>query len=155
MAKLKIDRQASDNTYLHKDFHSALNTGLEYLETHYSEQAVRDYLRQFTLAWYAPLTKSLREKGLSVLREHYERIFALEGGVAEFHETPDDLQIDVHENPAVTHMRAQKIAISPLFVETVRTVGKTLCENTPFDAELLHYDETTGRYTQRFYRRGL
>jgi hypothetical protein len=153
MAKLRIDRKASDNTYLHPDFHGALSTGLEYLRTRYGEQAVRDYLRQFALAWHAPLTQSLRDKGLSVLREHYERIFKLEGGLAEFLETPDELRIEVRKNPAVSHMRAQNYSISPLFVETVRTVGKAICEDTPFDSELLHYDDATGQYTQRFFRR--
>ncbi len=153
MATLRIDRKASDNAYLHKDFHGALSTGLEYLRTHYGDQAVRDYLRQFTLAWYAPLTRALREKGLSALREHYDRIFTLEGGRADFQETPDELRIDVLENPAVTHMRARKYPVSPLFVETVRTVGRAICENTPFEAELVRYDDATGRYTQRFFRR--
>ncbi len=153
MAKLRIDRKASENTYLHKDFHGALSTGLEYVRTHYGDQAVRDYLRQFALAWYAPLTQSLREKGLSALREHYERIFKLEGGAANFVETPGELRIELLENPAVTHMRTQKYPVSPLFVETVRTVGQAICENTSFDAELVCYDDATGRYTQRFFRR--
>ena len=153
MAKLRIDRKASDNAYLHKDFHGALCTGLDYVRLKYGDQAVRDYLRQFALAWYAPLTRSLREKGLSALREHYDRIFKLEGGVVEFHETPDELRLDVRNNPAVTHMKAKGYPISPMFVETIATVGRAICEATPFDAELVRYDAETGRYTQRFFRR--
>jgi hypothetical protein len=50
-------------------------------------------------------------------------------------------------------MRAQGYAVSPLFHETVATVGRTICENTPFDVELTRYDAETGRYAQRFFRR--
>jgi hypothetical protein len=153
MAKLKIDRKAGDNTYLHRDFHGALSTGIEYVRLHYGDQAVRDYLRQFALAWYAPLTRDLREKGLPALREHYARIFTLEGGEVEFKESPDELTLEVRRNPAVNHMRAKGYPISPLFHETVNTVGKTICENTPYDMTLVRYEAETGCYTQRFFRR--
>ena len=153
MARLRIDRNASDNQYLHKDFHGALSTGLDYVRLHYGEQAVRDFLRQFAMTWYAPLTEALRVKGLIALRAHYDRIFKLEGGSVDFRESPDELWIEVRENPAVTHMRANQYTVSPMFGETVRTVGRAICENTPFDAELIRYDDATGRYTQRFFRR--
>ncbi len=153
MATLKIDRKAGDNVYLHKDFHGGLSAGLEYVRLRYGEQAVRDYLRQFALAWYAPLTKALREKGLPALREHYDHIFKLEGGEVHFTESPDELLIEVLLNPAVAHMKANGYAISPLFNETVATVGKTICESTPYAMEMLRYEAETGRYTQRFFRR--
>ena len=47
-------RTASDNVYLHKDFHGALSAGIEYLHQRYGEDAVREYLRRFTLAFHAP-----------------------------------------------------------------------------------------------------
>ena len=44
MVKQVIERKASDNEYLHKDFHCALSVGIEYLEQNYDEDAVRRYL---------------------------------------------------------------------------------------------------------------
>ena len=41
MAKEVMRRQASDNPYLHRDFHGALSAGIEYLDRHYGEDAVR------------------------------------------------------------------------------------------------------------------
>ncbi|MFO7534803.1 MAG: hypothetical protein R6X19_03835 [Kiritimatiellia bacterium] len=124
MAKLRIDRKASDNACLHKDFHGALSTGLEYLRTQFGESAVRAYRRQFAVAWYAP-----------------------------FHKTPDERFIEVTLNPAVSHMRSQTHVFSPMFRETAGTVGTAICENTPYEAELIRYDDESGRYTQRFFRR--
>jgi len=153
MAKEVMRRRASDNVYLHKDFHGALSAGIEYLHEHYGEQAVRDYLRQFTLAFYAPLREQLRERGLVALKEHFERIYELEGGEVEMTLSPDELTIHVAACPAVMHMREHGYPIARLFFETTRTVNETLCEGTPFAAELVEYDEQTGRSLQRFFRR--
>ena len=42
MAQESIRRNATDNVYLHKDFHGALSTGIAYLEQRYGAEAVRD-----------------------------------------------------------------------------------------------------------------
>ena len=80
MPKEIITRHAADNVYLHKDFHGALSTGIAYLEQRHGAEAVRGYLRQFASAFYAGVTQAINERGLIALREHLERIYALEGG---------------------------------------------------------------------------
>jgi hypothetical protein len=153
MPKDIMVRTAADNAYLHKDFHGALSTGIEYIHNRYGEEAVREYLRQFTRAYYAPLTEAIRERGLPALREHLERIYALEGGEMAITETEDELLLCAAFSPAVQHMRAHGYKVARLFHETVKTVNETLCEGTPFAAELIEYDPETGRSAQRFYRR--
>lgn len=61
--------------------------------------------------------------------------------------------LEVEECPAVAHMRASGHPVSRLFYETTRTVSEALCDGSPFSAELLEYDEETGRSVQRFGRR--
>ena len=153
MPKEVITRKASDNPYLHKDFHGALSTGIEYLHERYGEQAVRDYLRQFARAFYKPLTDAVKARGLVALKEHFERIYRTEGAEARFRLSEDELVIDVPRCPAVTHMREHGYKVARLFVETTRTVNEALCELTPFAAELVEYDEPSGRSVQRFFRR--
>ncbi len=153
MAKQVMERSASDNEYLHKDFHGALSAGLDYVAKHFGEDAVREYLRQFTRSYYAPLIAKLNEEGLSALRDHFRWLYELEAGEAEITCSEDELVVSVKACPAVSHMREQSYAVSPLFSETTRTVNETLCEGTPFAAELVEYDEETGQSTQRFYRR--
>ena len=65
-----MTRSASDNAYLHKDFHGALSGGIEYLHSRYGDEAVREYLRQFTLSYFAPLRRQLQQRGLAALAEH-------------------------------------------------------------------------------------
>jgi hypothetical protein len=148
-----MNRTAADNAYMHKDFHGALSTALLYLEETYGADAVRAYLRQFAATFYAGLTDGLKTRGLIVLKEHFETIYKLEEGVAAFQLTPHELLMNVDACPAVMHMRKIGQPVSPLFYETTKTVNETICEGTPFMAELLSYDHETGRSAVRFSRR--
>ncbi len=146
-------RTAADNPYLHKDFHAALSTALIYLEERYGADAVRAYLRQFATAFYGPLKQDILQRGLPALQEHFARIYQIEGGDVTFELTDDALTIHVAACPAVMHMRQHDRPVAPLFYETTRTVNEAICEGTPFRAELLAYDDRTGRSTVRFSRR--
>jgi hypothetical protein len=145
-------REAGDNQYLHPDFHGALSAGIEYLHQRYGEQAVREYLWQFARTFYTPLSDDLRRRGLVALEEHFRRIYDLEGGAVRFTRSLDELRIEVDACPAVTHMRGRGYPVARLFRETTDTVNRALCHQTAFAAELLDYDEETGRSIQVFYR---
>ena len=153
MTKEVMRRLASDNVYLHKDFHGALSDGLIYLEQRYGGEAVREYLRQFASAFYAPLTQAIRERGLAALQEHIERTYALEGGEVRITRSDDEMWLEVVSCPAVRHLREAGYAVAPLFGETSKTVYETICAGTPFECQWLDYDETTGRAALRFFRR--
>ena len=43
-----MDRRAADNEYFHRDFHSSMNMGIEYLGACYGDAAVRAYLTRYT-----------------------------------------------------------------------------------------------------------
>ena len=153
MPKQTITRKASDNSYLHKDFHIALNYGIEYLHKKFGKESVCEYLTQFAMAYYSPLISSIKEKGLLVIKEHYEKIYKIEDAVFDMNLSQDELIINLSASPAVMHIKAKGHSISELFRETVATVNKTICENTIYDAELLEYFEGNGAYRLRFFRR--
>ncbi|NOY79684.1 MAG: hypothetical protein GXP31_01635 [Kiritimatiellaeota bacterium] len=153
MTKLVMRRRAADNRYLHKDFHGALSCGIGYLQEHFGEDAVRQYLRRFALTYYAPLREQLRARGLDALEAHLRELYEIEGANAVFERHEDELVVRVAACPAVRHMRERGFPVAPLFHETTATVNRALCEGTPFEAELVVYDRTTGRSVQRFRRR--
>jgi hypothetical protein len=153
MVKEVMRRTASDNPYLHKDFHGALSTGIDYLHRHYGPEAVREYLHQFAADFYAPLTGALKQRGLIVLKEHFEKIYQLEGGQIEIQFSDDEMTLTVKACPAVEHLRKEGYPVAELFYETTRTVNETICEGTDFTAELVEYDSRTGRSLQRFSRK--
>jgi len=153
MAKEIMDRRASDNVYLHMDFHGALSAGIEYLHDRFGGEAVGEYLHDFALSYYAPLTDRLKREGLSVLRDHFRDLYDREGGEATIELHRDELSITVEACPAVTHMRNNGYPVARLFRETTATVNEAVCEGTPYAFELLGYDEETGASRMRFFRR--
>jgi len=153
MTKEVMRRKASDNVYLHKDFHGALSTGLEYLHRNYGEQAVKDFLRQFALTFYSPLRNALKERGLSALKEHFEKIYREEGGNIKTEFSKDEMILKVQACPAVMHMREHAYPVASLFHETTKTVNEAICDGSEFAFELVEYDEQTGRSVQRFCKR--
>jgi len=153
MARETITRRASDNEYLHKDFHGALSAGIEYLDAQYGPEAVRKYLRRFARSFYAPLTEQIRRRGLDALRQHIEAVYRREGGRIRITAGADEMVVEVSACPAVTHMRQHGYAAARLFHETIGTVNRAICDGTEFDAELVSYDQQTGRSVQRFFRR--
>jgi hypothetical protein len=145
-------RTTGDNDYLHRDFHGALSVGIEYLHTRYGEGAVREYLWQFTRKFYAPLTREVKARGLAAIEEHLRTTYERESGTIHITKTVDELLVDVAFCPAVKHMRESGYPVARLFRETIDTVNRAICHETPFAAQLLAYDEQTGRCIQRFYR---
>ena len=153
MAREIMRRKASDNVYLHKDFHGALSNGIQFIHEKYGAEAVREYLRQFVEAYYVPLKSEIKRRGLAALKDHFEKMYRLEGGIVHLACSEDELCLEVEACPAVTHMREHGHKVAELFFETTKTVNEALCEGTPFAAELICYDETDGHSIQRFYRR--
>jgi len=154
LAKQVMRQTAAEHEYLHKDFHGALSAAIDYLEARHGAEAVREYLRQFARTYYAPLTEAIRRLGLGPLRDHVASLYRIEGGQAAIEATADEMVVHVAACPAVAHMRARVYPVARLFRETTRTVNEAICEGTPFQAELVEYDERTGRCVQRFSRRG-
>ena len=152
MAKEVMRRSAADNEYLHKDFHYALSVCVEYVGRLYGAEAVREWLRRFAASWYAPLTADVKARGLIALKEHFERVYAIEEAAIRIEQTEDELTLFVDQCPAVAHIRERGLPVAPLFHETSKSVNEAICEGTPFAAELVEYDERTGRSAQRFYR---
>ncbi len=153
MTKEYMRRKASDNVYLHKDFHGALSNGIQFIHDKYGADAVRAYLRQFAAVYYAPLKAEIKTRGLPALKDYFEKMYRLEGGTIHLKCSENELCLEVEACPAVTHLRRHGYPVAELFYETTKTVNEALCENTPFSAELVRYDEADGHSIQRFYRR--
>ena len=153
MSKQTLMRKASDNPYFHKDFHIALNYGINYLHKNFGEEAVREYLRQFASAYYSPLKRAIKEKGLLAIKEHYEKIYEIESAVNDMIFSQDELIIHLSASPAVLHIKTNGHSVSPFFHETVTAVNKEICSNTPIDSEVIEYKQENGSYRLRFFRR--
>lgn len=146
MAKEVMVRHASDNEYLHRDFHLFMNRGIEYLRKNYGEEHVIAYLRQFSKSYYSILKKNIIETGLEAIKAHFVSIYDIE-------KASDALNIDCKDGemtitisycPAVKYLRESGMEPSPMYVETTRTVWDEVCSDTKCSFELVSYDDETG-----------
>ncbi len=153
MTREIMTRKASDNVYLHKDFHGALSLAIDYLDERYGADAVREFLRRFAERYFAPLNAELRASGLSALKAYFEKLYEKEGGDAVMECSDNELRLEVRFCPAIRHMREKGFTVARLFRETTQTVNEAICAGTPFSATLAAYDEETGRSIQIFSRR--
>ena len=147
-----MERRASDNEYLHMDFHGALSNALIYLEERFGEDAVREYLHRFARAYYAPLREELAARGLPAIADRLRRVYAAEGGEVRLDLRDDELLVEVAACPAVTHMRARGYRVSPLWRETIRCTSEAICEGSPWRNELLVHRDAPSVRRGRFFR---
>ena len=149
----RMSKKASDNVYLHKDFHMALNNGLIYLHNNYGYDAIKAYLTEFTRTYHAPLKERLITEGLLAMREYFDEIYKKEQSKADMILTEDDLCVSIDKCPAVMHIKKHGQEIYEHYIETTATVYTSLCNGTPFEFILEKYDNETGRAQMKFSRR--
>lgn len=155
MAKLVMDRRAADNKYLHRDFHVSGDNGLRYVGTLYGDNGVKEYLRRFALAYYAPLAQAIRKEGLQALQAHIAGIYeGEEAADAVFMRLEESaLQVDIAYCPGIAYMRSIGYTPSPWYIELTRTVNEVIADMADLAFELLSYEATDGKASYRFYKR--
>ena len=147
-------RHAADNKYLHKDFHGIMNLGISYLQEEFDDDSVIEYLEQYTKVFHKPLIDKIKKQGLSALEEYFKNIFEIEEvpGDVSFEKNDDELIVKIAKSPDVMHIVKSGLTPAPMLIETTRTIGQTLADETGFSYELNNYDEQTGASVQRFYK---
>ncbi|MEN8230355.1 MAG: hypothetical protein ABFS38_19490 [Bacteroidota bacterium] len=151
--KKVMKRQASDNKYLHKDFHLSMNILLEYIYRSFGRGELIKYLTQYAEAYYKPLNEKLIGGEMEVLYQYFAGIYEKEEWPVKLNYREDYLEIEQDACPGISHIRAKGEKPCPHYRETYFTVYKTLCMNTPFGYELEYFDEETGACRQSFKRK--
>ena len=136
---------------VHKDFHGALSYGITFIVDRYGFDGLREYLGDLAKTMYAPLATRLRDEGLVALRDHWDHVFSVEEGKYELREEDGTLVLDVHECPAIAHMKKHGYAISPHFCEHTRMLNEAICSEAGYECSV-EYDQDAGRCVQRFWK---
>ena len=155
MTKKVMDVRASDNKYLHRDFHASADIGLRYIGEKYGDNGVKEYLQTFARAYYKPLFTDVGERGLVALKEQIEKIYQIQDMPEVVHEnlTADELDVPIDRCPAVTYFNKTGHNTSKWYVELTRTVNDTIADQCDLGFELLAYSEETGAARYRFFKR--
>ncbi|MCL2518240.1 MAG: hypothetical protein FWF15_06720 [Oscillospiraceae bacterium] len=154
MPKRIMERHASDNKYLHRDFHISGDQGIAYVGKNYGDEGVIDYLTRFVKNYYKPLIEKIKAEGLSGLMSHIEKIYEIE-------EASDALSISLNENiltveiaycPAIKFMLESGYEPSRWYIETTRTVNNVIAAESGFQFELIDYNIENGKALYRFIK---
>ena len=154
MEKLYIERKASDNKYLHRDFHISADIGIAYIGEKYGDDAVKEYLTQYTRSFYKLFVKEVKAKGLVILKNNFEKIFKNEEWSSYLHcsFTEMELKIKIDKCPAVTYMKSMGHIPSKWYKETTCTVYAVLAEMCGLRFEINYYNEYDGSTEFRFLK---
>lgn len=148
-----MDRRAAQNEYFHRDFHSSMNMGIEYLGTNYGTNEVREYLSQYTINVYDKLIADIKARGLVAIEEKIKDTYHKEKAedALETELTNTSLKVKVNYCPAVKHLKATGRVVSKWYKYTTQIVMETLAESTDFGFETKYYDEENGASEYVFF----
>ncbi len=144
---LQMHRNASDNEYFHKDFHSSLNNGINYLGEKYGEKVLCDYLRTYTKNVYNKVIEDIKTNGVkaitSLITKTYENEKASD--VLKITEENDKTVVEIDYCPAVKHLHDTKRTVTKWFSYSTTVVMETLAKYANLKFVLESYDENTGK----------
>ena len=147
-----MDRKAAQNEYFHRDFHSSMNMGIEYIGEHYGLAGVKEFLTTYTEHVYKPVIASIKADGLSALRAKIEDSYRKEKetDVLTLEQDANSLHVAVRECPAVKHLHETGRVVSKWYRYTTEYVMAALAEQGGFRFTMESYDEATGAASYRF-----
>lgn len=145
-----IDMKAEDNEYLHRDFHLLGDLALKYCAEQFGDDAVREFMTDFTKAYYAPLIERVKDGGLSVLKEWIEGIYEIEKASGLLHAQLQDgtLTVTVDKCPVIEYMHSLGQRPSDYYIEQTRTLYDVIAKESGHSFSLEYYnDDGAARFT--------
>lgn len=151
--RLFMDRKAADNKYLHRDFHLSADIGIAYVGNNYGDDAVKEYLIQFTRSYFSLLAKKIKENGLVELDKYLHKIFDAEekGDYITTELTEKSLKVKIAKCPAIEFMKDSGRTPSKWYGETTKIVYPELANMSGIKFDLISYDDSTGAAEYVFY----
>lgn len=132
--------------YLHRDFHLLGDNALRYCADKFGEDAVVEFMKDYTEAFYSPQIAEFKKEGLSALKTWIEKIYEVEEASEVLHcELEEDrLTVTIDYCPVIKYMRELNQQPSPYYIEETRTHYATIAEASGFGFELEYYNEDGG-----------
>jgi len=149
---LIMDRRTSDNEYFHKDFHSSLNMGVDYLGEKYGKDVLEEFLVQYTKHVYKEQLEKIKEDGLSAIEKVIKEMYLCEKAshvlCTELYD--DKLEIRIESCPAVEYLQKTGRRISNWYKYTTETIMKVFALECEAEFVMIEYDNKTGKSNYKF-----
>lgn len=149
-----IDMSSDDNNYLHRDFHILGDFALYYCAEKFGDDAVVDFLSNYTKLFYAPEIEDTKKRGMIALEEWLKEIYKIEeaSDVLSTELSGNELVVTISKSPVIDFMRSLGQEPSKYYIEETRTVYATIAEECGLGFELEYYNEDGGT-KYRFYKK--
>lgn len=150
---LQMHRSAADNEYFHRDFHSSLNNGIQYLGETYGEQTVRAFLKRYTNNVYKGVIEQIKAKGISAIEEQITDTYKKEkcADVLKITKSADKTTFEIAYCPAVKHLTETGRTVTEWFSLTTEVIMQVFAESAGLTFEMEEYDASTGKARYSFY----
>lgn len=147
-----MERKAADNEYFHRDFHSSMNMGIEYVGSRYGKKGVEEFLTQYTRNVYRAEIKAVKKDGLAAIEKKILDTYKKEHAESVVSTSLEDnaLHVAIAYCPAVKHLRETGRTVSSWYPYTTETVMKTLADEGGFHFSFDRYEELTGAAEYHF-----
>ncbi len=134
-----------DTGEVHKDFHGATNTTINYIVDKFGEDAMKIIFERVGKNVYKSIRTGLLNNDPLELKEHLQYYFDRENGEYSLEEIENGFIFVVNKCPAIEHIKKLGLKLSPYFCLQTIEVNNALCEGTPWQCKT----EITGEGTCR------
>jgi hypothetical protein len=147
-----LEFRASDNKYLHKDFHCVLNYSLTYLTKTYGLKFTEEFLVRAAQTVFGPLIEKMQSDGLPAMESHIRNVFGNENGDFETSSMPDQLVLRVKKCPAIEHLKKSGQLYDSTFCMSTVVVNQAICSMAGYEFQC-KFDTEQACCLQRFTRK--
>ncbi|MBR2353071.1 MAG: hypothetical protein IKA76_01030 [Clostridia bacterium] len=149
---VRVDIRSKENEYFHRDFHSSLNMGIDYMGRVHGMEHLKAYLVRYTKNVYKKTVEAGKTDPLGAIEARIRETYTLEKATDALTLTNDGktLTVAIAYCPAVKHLRATGRELSPFFRYSTEYVMATLAEEIGVDFSMDAYDEETGKASYHF-----
>lgn len=146
--------RSKEQEYFHRDFHSSLNMGIQYVASVHGEKALCDYLTRFTENVYKPVFAEMEKDPLGAIEKKILDTYHAEkcDDAVSIEKNDDGMTVHVHYCPAVKHLRATGREVSAWFSYSTTVVMDHLAKKAGYTFVMDSYDDASGAAEYRFVK---
>jgi len=148
----RVDIRSKENEYFHRDFHSSLNMGIDYVARVHGVDSLVEYLVRYTRNVYKPVIEAMKTDPLGALEAKIRNTYKLEKSedALTIENNGKKLSVKITYCPAVKHLRATGRDVSEYFSYSTETVMQTLADIASIRFTMLSYDKESGAAQYEF-----
>ena len=148
----RVDIRSKENEYFHRDFHSSLNMGIDYVARVHGVESLIEYLVRYTKNVYKPVIEAMKSDPLGALEAKIRDTYKLEKSEDALTVTNNGkkLSVKISYCPAVKHLRATGRDVSEYFSYSTETVMQTLADIAKIKFTMESYDKESGAAAYSF-----